>query len=455
MSNSTEGHATDTLPTVEPGSGASESIPRRQSVLARAWRGFVNTTEWGEQTEEEKREAEKKEAERHEAEQRAAARHASTATTLAGSSSSSSSTNEKKSKSNPNTAQKAWQGFLNTTQFGEESDDENPKTHKGRKALRERTRAVDSDSTSSGEDEEKLAHVDTSHTTFSQVQLANDGRLYRDGELVLQPAPTKDPRDPLNLTTSRKVIACFFLCFFGALAASAELILGSMLPVFALQYAGIDPKLLEPLTANLHGFPQGVDPLKTLENLPNGQPIWKIYLLASLPVLMIGISNLALIPIAISVGRRPVVLITGVIAIVGAIWAGFSGSLGSHLGARCVQALGAGTVESLIPFIIQDIVHVHERNTWISGVFAAQGMIIIALGIASPYMIINLSWRYVYYITAALAGFFLIGVFFFLPETRWRRSASEMNGTARDDSGKSFQVSLSLSSLQHLTARPN
>lgn len=111
-------------------------------------------------------------------------------------------------------------------------------------------------------------------------------------------------------------------------------------------------------------------------------------MLASLPILTIGLSNLFLIPMAISVGRRSVILSCGVIAIVGAIWAGHSQSLGSHLGARVFQALGAGTVESLIPFVIQDMVHVHERNTWISGLFACQGAIIIALGIGSPYLII-------------------------------------------------------------------
>ena len=58
----------------------------------------------------------------------------------------------------------------------------------------------------------------------------------------------------------------------------------------------------------------------------------------------------------------------------------------SHI--AVVQAFGAGTVESLIPFIIQDMVFVHKRNTWISMLFAVQGMIIIAMGIASPYIII-------------------------------------------------------------------
>ncbi|KAF2164263.1 hypothetical protein M409DRAFT_68115 [Zasmidium cellare ATCC 36951] len=295
-------------------------------------------------------------------------------------------------------------------------------------------------------DEKALEHVDTRLTTYDQ---ANDGRLYHDGVLVRQPAPSMDPRDPLNLPLTRKLIAAFFLCFFGALAASAELILGAMLPVFALQYANINPKYLLEWTTSLHGLPAGSDPLKTLEELPNAPPIWHVYLLASLPVLMMGVANLILIPLAISIGRRPVVILSGLIAIGGALWAGHSGSLGSHIGARAVQAIGAGTVESLIPFIIQDMVFVHQRNTWISGIFAAQGIIIIALGISAPYIIIYLNWRWVYYMTAAAAGFFLLGVIAFMPETRWHRTRAEMNGVpvinpAASQEKRSFKYDIAL-----------
>lgn len=97
-----------------------------------------------------------------------------------------------------------------------------------------------------------LTHVDTlddtlknkealqpTYTTYEQNA---NGLLYSsEGVLILQPAPTKDPRDPLNLPFSRKFLAVFCLCIFGAFAAAAELILGAMLPVFALQYAGIEP----------------------------------------------------------------------------------------------------------------------------------------------------------------------------------------------------------------------
>jgi len=290
----------------------------------------------------------------------------------------------------------------------------------------------DIDSVECRGDSKTLVHHDTTVTTFEAKASNEKGLLYReDGTLILQPAPSPDPKDPLLIPTWRKAVGVFSLCIFGAFAAAAELILGAMLPVFALQYAGIDPKFLLPFT-EAGGLPAGSDPLKYLAELPNAPPIWEVYMLASLPILMIGVSNLALIPLAISVGRRPVILGCGVIAIAGALWAGFSQSLGSHLAARVFQALGAGTVESLIPFVIQDMVYVHQRNTWISGLFACQGAIIIALGVASPYLIIYLSWRWVYFITAAVAAVFLLAVFLWLPETRWHRTRAEMNGDAKE-----------------------
>lgn len=275
--------------------------------------------------------------------------------------------------------------------------------------------------------DDKPMRRDTYQSQLERQQ-AQEGTLYRNGQLVLQPAPTQDPRDPLNLPLSRKLLACFCLCCFGALAAAAELILGAMLPVFALEYTGLDPKILKDLTKG-GGLPANTDPLKVLSSFPGAPPIFHVYLLASLPVLVIGLSNLVLVPMAISVGRRPVVLVTGVIAILGAVWAGASRSLPSHLLARCVQAVGAGTVESLIPFILQDMVFVHQRNSWISAIFAAQGIIIIVLGIAAPYMIIDMSWRWMYFLTAIGAAFFLVGVFLFMPETRWDRTRSEMSKT--------------------------
>jgi len=274
-----------------------------------------------------------------------------------------------------------------------------------------------------------LEHADTFQTTFEQPMFSG---LYQNGELVLMPAASRDPKDPMNLPFWNKFLGLLCLSFFGALIASAELILGAALPVFALEYAPNQSAKLILTISETGGFKFGSNPLALLNYL-GGPPIFHVYFLATFPLLMIGAANLFLVPFAIAIGRRPVILATGVLAIGGAIWASFSTSLESHIGARCIQAIGAGAVESLIPFIIQDVIHVHERNTWISGAFACQGVIIIAIGFSAPYMIINLSWRWLYRITAIIGAFFLVGVFFFMPETRWARTRAEMNGIPRDD----------------------
>lgn len=309
----------------------------------------------------------------------------------------------------------AWKDFFNPRRQSKKIDEQFVMTNVREKPSSESVSQL-----------EYLRTNDTNVTTFEDHARPTEAALYdAEGNIIKQPAPTRDPKDPLNMSMGKKMLCCLCLCFFGALAAAAELILGAMLPVFALEYAHIDPKNLLQWSEAANFLPPGSDPLKALENL-GGPPIWEIYLLASLPVLMIGVSNLLLIPLAIAMGRRFIILSCGVIAIIGACWAGASQSLGSHLGARVVQALGAGTVESLIPFIIQDMVFIHQRNTWISCIFAAQGLLIIAVGFASPYIIIYLTWRAVYFITAGVAGFFLIGVALFLPETRYQRSRAEM-----------------------------
>lgn len=231
----------------------------------------------------------------------------------------------------------------------------------------------------------------------------------------------------------------------GALALSAETIIGALIPVFALEYAGIDPKILSQIDVGALSPPGVVNlnPLKLLAGL-GGPPLWKISLLASLPLLTNGISSYFLVPLSISIGRRPVLLACGVMAWSGGFGAAVSRSLESHIAARCVQAVGAGAVEALIPLMIGDLVFIHQRNRAMSFVWSTQvctasrwiedtvanklqGLIIVSLGIASPVIVANIGWRYLYFITSGLAVVAWFALVVFLPETRWERSKEELS----------------------------
>lgn len=193
-------------------------------------------------------------------------------------------------------------------------------------------------------------------------------KLYDEhGQIRYIPMPSADPRDPLNLPTWRKFAAVGSLCFFAALAVAPEAIIGALVPVFVLYYAGLDPHVLDNFQLP-PGTKVSTNPVAGLSQL-SPEPLWRVYLIASLPVLIIGLANYIIVPISIAVGRRPVIVSTSALAIIGGIGAGFTTTLSAHLGCRALQALGVGTVESLIPLILQDMVFIHWRNRAISAVW--------------------------------------------------------------------------------------
>lgn len=223
-------------------------------------------------------------------------------------------------------------------------------------------------------------------TTSTAAEVVGTTQLFRGDKLHHVPMPSPDPKDPLNLPTWRKWAAVAALAFFGALALASEFIIGALVPVFVLEYSGFDPRILgdldlAALTRAGSGGGGNVDPFKLLASL-GGPPLWHVSLLSSLPLLMNGVASYLLVPMSIAVGRRPVLLLVGVMAWAGGLWASRSASLASHLGARAFQGLGAGTVEALIPLVVQDMMFIHQRNKAIALISAGQGLFIVSLGIA-------------------------------------------------------------------------
>lgn len=95
-------------------------------------------------------------------------------------------------------------------------------------------------------------------------------------------------------------------------------------------------------------------------------------MLATVPLITNGIASYFLVPLSIAVGRRPILLLTAVLAWSGGLWAGLSTSLQSHLAARAMMGLGAGAVEALIPLVVQDMVFIHQRAKAQSTIVASQ-----------------------------------------------------------------------------------
>lgn len=261
------------------------------------------------------------------------------------------------------------------------------------------------------------------------TEVMGSTQLFVNGQMRCVPMPTPDPKDPLNLPNWRKWAAIITLSLFGALALSAEAIVGALVPIFVLEYAGIDPKILGSIdlsALNIKG-PDGkaADPLQLLSSL-GGPPISQVNLLSTLPFLVNGIASYILVPLSIAYGRRPIILFSGAMAWAGGIWAGFSTSLNSHIAARAFQGFGAGAVEALIPLILQDMLFINQRNSAFSLVSAGQGIFIVAIGLTSPLIVVRLSWRWIYYLTAGTGLIVWIAMIFLVPETKWNRSPEEL-----------------------------
>ncbi|KAK8136120.1 hypothetical protein PG984_004060 [Apiospora sp. TS-2023a] len=245
------------------------------------------------------------------------------------------------------------------------------------------------------------------------------------GKIRLVPTPSPDPKDPLNLPNWRKWVAIGSMCLFGALSLSAEVAIAGLLPVFLLEYSGVDPtKVLK--DPNFKS-----DPANPLSIVPEGVtpfPLSRVALLATTPLLANGISSYFLIPLSIAIGRRPVLIFTATCSWIGGFWAGSSTSLEQHMAARILHGLGSGAVEALLPLIVQDMVFLHQRNRAISAVIASQGPLIVLVGTLAPYISANSTWRWIYWSTSILGVVAWVLLILFVPETRKTRSAQELAG---------------------------
>ncbi|OLN94171.1 putative MFS-type transporter C1271.10c-like protein 9 [Colletotrichum chlorophyti] len=272
--------------------------------------------------------------------------------------------------------------------------------------------------------------VSAGETDKNETLVVGTTNLYVDGQLRLIPMPTPDPKDPLNLPAWRKWTAIGALCFFGALALSAEVVIGGLLPVFMLEYSGVDPRILNTIDFKAQSGGSGlkINPVSVVPAGVKPAPIEKVALLATMPLLANGIASYFLVPTSIWIGRRPVLIFAATSAWAGGLFAAFSTSLDQHLLARGLMGLGAGAVEALIPLIVQDMVFIHQRNKAMSAVISSQGLVIIGLGVAAPWLSANYTWRWLYYITSGLGILAWLIIIGFLPETRWTRSQEELSG---------------------------
>lgn len=210
----------------------------------------------------------------------------------------------------------------------------------------------------------------------------------RNSDIVLVPQPSDSPRDPLNWPRWKKDLLLLIISLDTA-------VVGAWGPM-------ISP-----------GYVEMAEQFDISYNTLNGGLGWAIF--------AIGISCFVTNGLAVKFGRRPVMIAGNLVLFISSVWAYFAHSYNSLLASRIFGACGMSPFEVLVTAIIADIYYVHER-----GLRLAFWGLCLSIGVGggsciSGYIIQDLGWNWTYGITAIFYGVFIILIFFFCPETSYKR----------------------------------
>ncbi|QDS67661.1 hypothetical protein FKW77_004862 [Venturia effusa] len=211
------------------------------------------------------------------------------------------------------------------------------------------------------------------------------------GTIILVPQPSDDPNDPLNWPRWRRDLILFLISLLGIIASTLSPLLAADSVSLALHYR------------------------RTFN---------QVALLTGYHLLGVGIGGFIFVPSSRIWGKRHAFIIGTIIIIFSSVWGGKAGgSFASMTWARVFQGIGLAPFEALVNAAVGDLYYVHERGTRMAisnfAVFGGAFMTPVVVG----KMAHTMGWEWSFYFIAIFAGAFLPILFFFVPETAYRRDA--------------------------------
>ncbi|KAF7544530.1 hypothetical protein G7Z17_g9876 [Cylindrodendrum hubeiense] len=210
--------------------------------------------------------------------------------------------------------------------------------------------------------------------------------------IILIPQPSDDPNDPLNWPLWRRDLITFTLCFAGILATALGPILAANTITISLLFS---------------------------------RDFTDVALLTGYFLLGAGAGAIFFVPSGRIWGKRHLFLLGICIIIASSAWAGSVGTnYGSFIGARVVQGVGCAPFESLLNAAVGDLYFVHQRGVRMAftnlAIFGGAFFTPILVGKITE----SLGWKWTFFFVAIFLAPTLLAVFFFCPETTYRRDAS-------------------------------
>ncbi|KAK1144496.1 hypothetical protein N8T08_005369 [Aspergillus melleus] len=162
-------------------------------------------------------------------------------------------------------------------------------------------------------------------------------------------------------------------------------------------------------------------------------PYQKLADLISWSVMAMGLSNLFWMPLALCIGKRPVVLISMAMFLGGIIWTAVAKDYDSLMGARIFASFGLGSIESIGPSILADMFYEKDYASAMAtyALFLSGGSQIGP--VIAGYLVAARGWRWFFILCLILAAVNLVTTFFLLPETTYERDEEEQPADPKKD----------------------
>lgn len=109
--------------------------------------------------------------------------------------------------------------------------------------------------------------------------------------------------------------------------------------------------------------PLAISPMTMIFEAEFHKSLPEVNMLFGAAAITLGYANFLIVPAANLFGRRPVVLVCGLICILANIWQGLVTSYPSFLGARVISGVGAAANESIMPMVVADLLFLHQRGS--------------------------------------------------------------------------------------------
>lgn len=225
-------------------------------------------------------------------------------------------------------------------------------------------------------------------------------------EVVLIPQPTSSPDDPLNWSVTWK----------------ATIIFNQFIFVFV--------SILTPMA---------IAPLSLIFEAEFNKTLPQVNMLFGAAAITLGYSNFIIVPAANLWGRRPVVLVCGIICILANIWQALVTSYPSFLGARVISGIGAGANESIMPMVVADLLFQHQRGSSMALYFWAYFLGLFIGPVISGAIASQISWRWFFWVCTILQGASFIFLLVAHPETKYDRPVPKVPDS-RNATGTNFRI---------------